>query len=292
MTHPKKINDKIKTQKFLNNFPFIFLVQHQNLTVKEWLELKNTIYQHVFYKNPECSCSFSTKNCTSEPQLVLRKPQLSLKEASSLSQNPKKWRTELSNSFFEKLEILNVKNSVLLKIFQNPQLELRKPQLTLREPQLGLRVSSHLTKSQFKLGSRISSNLETQWGTHSTFGNQHSTEVKVHGFESLCQGPNFLLGCRDEIHLPLLWTIIQSHSKLVFISCIYKNQLLNHLDVEALLKTQNSVYFDLLNQLNNSKKLINILKQGCIPSPLLRMQSDLYRTLVFLKNSQQRTYSQ
>ncbi len=275
MTHPKKINDKIKTQKFLNTFPFIFLVQHQNLTVKEWLELKNTIHQHVFYKNP---------------QLVLKEPQLSLREASSLSQNAKNLKTELSNSFFQKLELLNIKNSVLLKIFQNPQ-------LMLREPQLRLKLSSRLTKSQLESGSRISSNLETQWGTYSTFGNKHSAPVEAHstgveGFHSLCQGPNFLLGCRDEIHLPLLWTIIQSHSKLVFISCIYKNQLLNHLDVEALLKTQNSVYFKLLNQLDNSKKLINILKQGCIPSPLLRMQSDLYKTLVFLKNSQQRTYSQ
>ncbi len=234
MTHPKKINDRIKTDKFLNNFPFVFLVQHQNLTVKEWLQLQNTIHQHLLNKGE------SSKQVSSQ----------------RVSQTPKNLPTELHHSFFEKLEILNVKNSVLRKSFQET-LSGKNPD----HPENSLRATS---KDHFNLVNNQSRKMET--------------------IDSLCQGPNFLLGCRDEIYLPLLWTTIQSHPKLVFICCFYKNKLLTHLDVEALLKTQNSVYLDFLSQLNHTRKLIDMLKGGCIPYPLLETTSGFFKTLLYLKN--------
>ena len=35
INYKKKIN-KIKTENFLTEFPIIFLLQHQNFTIKDW----------------------------------------------------------------------------------------------------------------------------------------------------------------------------------------------------------------------------------------------------------------
>ncbi len=242
MTHPKKINDRIKTDTFLNNFPFVFLIQHQNLTVKEWLQLQNTLHQQLLNKGES-------------PQQAL---------SQDVSQIPKNMRTELDTPLFGKLEILNVKNSVLRKSFQETLYGKNADQ---PENSLGATSKDHSLPPSLN-GENPVTNQSTRFET----------------IDSLCQGPNFLVGCRDETHLPLLWTTIQSHPKLVFISCFYKNQLLNHLDVEALLKTQNSVYLDFLSQLDHTRKLINTLKGGCIPYPLLKTTSDLFKTLLFLRN--------
>lgn len=172
----KKIN-KIKTQKFLNQFSIKLLLQHNNFTVKDW--------KHLFSKLQEIS----------------------------------------ENS----VEILSVKNSFL-----------KKSLLTLN--------------------------------------NQED-------FQFLCQGPNFVIGCKNENHLKHLLSFIHSHSKLNFMSCFYKNQLINHLDLEVFLKTDFSIYSHLIETLNKKTELYNVLHHDLKMYPLVALQSHSITVLDYLKHS-------
>ena len=95
----------------------------------------------------------------------------------------------------------------------------------------------------------------------------------------LCQGPNFLLGCHDDICLNSLWRAVKSHSKCIFISCFYKNQLINHLDLEVLLTVNNSIYYDLLTQFNKTTDLLKVLHQSMALSPLVFFQYEILNCL-------------
>lgn len=188
MLNDKKKISKIKTETFLQEFPLIFLLQQNNLTLKEWFDLKQQIQE------------------------------LS-KEASSCC------------------KILTIKNTVLKKSLEDFH-------------------CSNLKKLE---------------------NNQQI-------LNSICQGPSFLLGCHKETLLQPLWNCIQSNPKLVFISCFYKNQLLNHLDFEILLKTTPSVYQTLLQQVDKKTELYTTLQSPLNFQLLLDVQHQLLFTLNLLKS--------
>lgn len=101
----------------------------------------------------------------------------------------------------------------------------------------------------------------------------------------LCQGPNFLVGCKNENYLKPVWKEIQSHSKLIFISCVYNKKLLTHLDVELFLKTDNSVYSQFLQILDKNNDLSNTLEYSLKMNPLFVVPSHYLDVLEFLKQS-------
>lgn len=99
----------------------------------------------------------------------------------------------------------------------------------------------------------------------------------------LLQGPNFLIGCQNENQSKLIWNCIQSHPKLVFISCLYKNQLLNHLDFESFLKLDNSIYQNLIFQLDKKTELYHTLQQNLTIQPVILTQQNFITCLSMLK---------
>lgn len=100
----------------------------------------------------------------------------------------------------------------------------------------------------------------------------------------LLQGPNFFIGCQDERHSKLIWNYIQSHPKLIFISCIYKDQILNHLDFEKFLKLDSSVYLDLLFQLDKKTEFYQVLQHNLTLYPLNLTQHQFLACFNLLKN--------
>jgi hypothetical protein len=206
MINTKKKITKIKTEKFLKEFPIVFLLQHNNFTVKDWLILKKQIDIN----------------------------QISEKNAKEFDKLNKKSDNKTQMQF------LNVKNSLLKKFGVNCEF---------------------LDKNKLNF---------------------------------LCQGPNFLIGCREDLNFRLIWNSINSkngpflntNSKLVFIACIYKNQLLNHLDLQTLVKLDGSVYSKFLHHLDKKTDLYNSLHQSLNLNPLFRIQKNFLNTLFLLKSSQ------
>lgn len=109
-------------------------------------------------------------------------------------------------------------------------------------------------------------------------------QMKLEFLNFLFQGPNFIIGCKDENHLKSIWNCINLNSKLIFISCFHKNEMLNHLDLELLLKTNSSVYQTLLHNLDKKTEISNVLKNSFetltnYSSPLQIIQSNLITIL-------------
>ena len=109
-----------------------------------------------------------------------------------------------------------------------------------------------------------------------TFTNEENSQF-------ICQGPNFILGCKNDIHLKAIWKEIQSHSKLLFISCFYYKKLLNHLDLELFLKTDFSIYLQFINILDKKTDLSNTLQHHLKINPLFIVQSESLTVLDSLK---------
>jgi hypothetical protein len=213
MINPKKKISKIKTQQFLKDYPYLFLLQQKNLTVKDWLQFKNTLEEESL-------------------KLISRDPK----------EDPER------NQKFNHWGVLNLKNSLLKKI--------------LTTPHSSVELDLHLETSE-SLDFLADSDRNT--------------------LQFLCQGPNLLLGFHNEQFLRLLWKLIQSNSKFLFISCLYKRKLLNHLDIEALLNVKISVHSDFFLALDKQTEFLTLLDQSLLISPLITIPQDLIQTLSQLK---------
>ena len=197
MINTKKIITKIKTKKFLKKFPIFLLLQHNNCNVQDWLNLRQKLQER------------SNSNILNSDSILLN----------SISKD-----SQGTSEF----EILNVKNSLLIKILGN----------------------SHLLKK---------------------------SNPNILNF--LCQGPNFIIGCKDQKYLTKIWNLIKSNPKFVFISCVYKNKLLNHLDLEIFLKIDNSTYSCFFKNLDRKTEIYNLLQQNLNLYPLLTIQHNLLNIL-------------
>lgn len=210
INNKKKIN-KLKTENFLNEFPIIILLQHNNLTVNDWFDFKQKIQEISGYsKDNDKSIDLSVNS------------------------TPTTSNCNQVNEKSSNVEILNIKNSLLKKIL----------------------LTSHSTKIY------------------------NSCEESL---KSLCQGPNLIIGCRTTNQLNSIWNFINSNSKLIFISCLYKNQLLNHLDLKILLKTNLSIYLNLFQNLDIKTDLYNTLQNPLLLHPLFLVQYNFINTLSFIK---------
>jgi ribosomal protein L10 len=216
MINTKKKITKIKTEKFLKEFPIVFLLQHNNFTVKDWLILKKQM-------------DINENSDLCEKNAFLAQKHLEFDKSNK----------KLNNKTTTQMQFLNVKNSLLKKFLVN---------------------YSFLDRNKLNF---------------------------------LCQGPNFLIGCKEDSHFRLIWNSINSkngpflntNSKLVFIACIYRNQLLNHLDLQTLVKLDGSVYSKFLYNLDKKTDLYNTLHQSLKLYPLYRIQYNFLNTLFLLKSS-------
>lgn len=110
-----------------------------------------------------------------------------------------------------------------------------------------------------------------------------SESNKTKYLNSVFQGPLLLIGCKNHDHLNFLWNSFESNPKLIFICCSYKNQLLNHLDFEILLKTNFSVYQNLLTSLEKKTEFFNTLYSSLPTQPLNFIQYNILTHLNMIK---------
>ncbi len=110
-----------------------------------------------------------------------------------------------------------------------------------------------------------------------------SQNIKSEYLNSVFQGPLFLIGCKNDDHLHFLWNSLKSNPKLIFICCISNNQLLNHLDFEVLLKTNFTVYQNLLTSLDKKTEFFNILSSSLPNQPLDFIQQNFLTHLTLIK---------
>lgn len=195
MINFKKKNKKLKTETFVNQFPILVLLQHNNLTVNEWFDFKSQIQQENTLSSSFCSQ--------------------------------------------KEIQLLTTKNSLLKQVLVNHSGIL----FDLKNKQL-------------------SSDIET-----------------------LCQGPNVLVGCQDSTQLRSLWQYLNGNTKCIFMSCFYEGKILNHLDVEILLKTNSSIYHTLFSHLDKKTELNFVLQNKLELHPLLDLQTNLLAVISLLKQS-------
>lgn len=113
----------------------------------------------------------------------------------------------------------------------------------------------------------------------------HAFHDKKKVVERLCQGPNVLVGCGDSEELESLWQFLSSNTKCVFMSCFFKGKILNHLDVERLLKTDRTILNTLLSNLDRKTELYGVLRNTLELHPLLLLQRNMIGVLYLLKQS-------
>lgn len=138
--------------------------------------------------------------------------------------------------------------------------------------------SNNLSTSQIEILNRKNSLLKKVL-------NQSFKGKNLKSLDSLFQGPNFLLGCENDDHLKIIWNSINSNSKLLFISCFYRNTLLNHLDLSILLETNSSIYSNLLYNLNKTNEFFDTLQNVKEISPLYFIQSNLINVLSSIRKN-------
>ena len=205
MINFKKKNKKLKTETFVNQFPILVLLQHNNLTVNEWFDFKSQIQQK---KTPSSSFCFK-----------------------------------------KEIQFLTIKNSLLKQVLLNHS-----------------SVLFDFKKNQLS---------------------SHNKEF----VETLCQGPNVLVGCQDFSQLESLWHYLSSNRKCIFMSCFYEGKILNHLDVEILLKTNLSIYYTLFSHLDKKTELYYVLQNKLELHPLLNLQTSLLTVISLLKQSKTLSFS-
>lgn len=198
MNNKTKIN-KIKLKTLLKKCPILVVIQHNNLTVKDWFELKQQINQ----LSPQLSSKFLLN--------------------------------ERLEDYQPDLKILSIKNSLL----KNVLLE----------------------------------KLSTQ-------GNSFDDNL----VKTLYQGPNLLIGCQSVEQLKSLFKLLSTSTKYLFISCFYNNQLLTHLDLKVLLKTNLSIYQSFISCLDKKTELYNTLQTYLEFQPLQNVQTNLLAIFSTLKN--------
>ena len=110
-----------------------------------------------------------------------------------------------------------------------------------------------------------------------TFNNNENLEF-------LCQGPNLIIGCKNENDFKQIWNFINYQSKLQFISCFYKKKLWNHLDIEIYLKTTLSIYSEFIKILEKKTNLCETLEYNLKINPLFIIKSNQIQILEHLKH--------
>jgi hypothetical protein len=116
--------------------------------------------------------------------------------------------------------------------------------------------------------------------TLSTQGNSFDDNL----VKTLCQGPNLLIGCQSVEQLKSLFKLVSTSTKYLFISCFYNNQLLTHLDLKVLLKTNSSIYQCFISCLDKKTELYNTLQTHLEFQPLQNVQTNLLAIFSTLKN--------
>lgn len=154
--------------------------------------------------------------------------------------------------------------------------EIEENSLNTKDKSLELDQKSNTIKVLTIKNSLLKKILQTSYPLNNT---------NVMNWSFILQGPNFIVGCKNENNLEGVWNSIKLNPKLLFISCLYKNQLLNHLDFESLLKTNSSIYQQLMFDLDKTTQLYNFLQFNLSLQPINFIQQDFVTTLSLIKNN-------
>jgi hypothetical protein len=279
MKNYKKKLAHIKTEIFLNNFPLVFLLQYNNFTVKDWFLLKREIGD-ITKNTPPSTKKIFGGQLDNSPSLHQEREGLLTKggpndefRAVHLPQYPR---------FEKNIEILNVKNSLLkTSVFlhhnqvKNGELLQGEDSSLPRNPIHHFGGGSSIFHKKLK-GGQVVHQKDFWWKDQNQKQKKNDSFPNV---EYALQGPMMAIGCKNSLHVPQIYQVIRGFSKLVLICCIHKEQFLNHLDLQALLKTTPLIYHDFLQILGQHSNLYQLLHHQLQLDPLVSIQRDFLKTV-------------
>lgn len=99
----------------------------------------------------------------------------------------------------------------------------------------------------------------------------------------LFQGPSFACGCNNLVEMQNILNILKSTENILVIGGIYSNQIVNHLDLEKLIKLDDSIYPKFLNIFSQKNDLDTILNSSINLNILNQVQSNFLFCLTQLQ---------
>ena len=110
---------------------------------------------------------------------------------------------------------------------------------------------------------------------------------KNQNLKYLFQGPSSFIGCQEISQLKDICNFSKSIPNIIFIGGImtssksenFRNQFLNHLDLEKLVQLDNSIYVNLLNVLNSKNNIYDLLQKSLDLNYFLNIQTSFVSCL-------------
>ena len=119
----------------------------------------------------------------------------------------------------------------------------------------------HLIKNQLSKVEKVNTRVVKNGIANNVIRKKNLCEKRNYNIEKLStlfQGPTFLIGIKDSKECEPVFNIIKKQKKCVFVGGLYQGQLINHLDVEYLLKVEKVAYTNLLSTLQSTLHLTPI----------------------------------
>nr|QES94779.1 ribosomal protein L10 [Trebouxia lynnae] len=106
---------------------------------------------------------------------------------------------------------------------------------------------------------------------------QTGKRLYIEKLSTLFQGPTFLIGIDSPQECEPVFSIIKKQKKCIFVGGLYQGQLVNHLDVEYLLKVEKSAYTNFISTLQSVLYLTPITTNRVQLYYLLKKYQKVYK---------------
>jgi len=104
-------------------------------------------------------------------------------------------------------------------------------------------------------------------------------------FKFLFQGPCVAIGCLELSQLIKLVNTCKTMRKLLITGALFENKFLTHLDLIQLLTLDESIYNQLINNINRSSKFYELLKNSLNNQILEQIPKDFINCLSYIKST-------
>lgn len=109
----------------------------------------------------------------------------------------------------------------------------------------------HLIKNQLSKIKRVDTLVVKNRIANNVIKKQKGRKEETGQIETLLQGPTFLIGITSPQECGPVFSIIRKQKKCIFVGGLYQGQLINHLDLEYLLKVEKVAHTNLISTLQS-----------------------------------------
>lgn len=128
-----------------------------------------------------------------------------------------------------------------------------------------------------RIGNHVITKKEQSLKERKQKGEQVQTGLCMEKLSTLFQGPTFLIGINSPQEYEPVFSIIKKQKKCIFVGGLYQGQLVNHLDVEYLLKVEKSAYTNFIKALQSLLYLTPITTNRVQLYYLLKKYQEVYK---------------